>query len=88
MPVFVTFLRTKWIQSSVATIYNAKLFSSFNDCFIHSYTRVTGDVQLPTKFANKGDPKSTDVMASNTDNFVGGEREGLIAKICWCQTLE
>lgn len=88
MPVFVTFLSTEWIQSSVATIYNAKLFSSFNDCLIHSHTWVIGDVQLPTKFTNKSNPKSTDVMASNIDDFVSGEREGLIAKICWRQTLE
>lgn len=45
-------------------------------------------MQLPAKFTNKSDPQSTYIMASNTDDFVRGERECLIAEICWGQALE
>ena len=45
-------------------------------------------MQFPTKFTNKSDSQGTNIMASNIDDFVCGERKCLIAEICRGQALK
>merc|ERR1711962_417951 len=75
VPVGVALLDAETVDGAIASVHHAKLFASLSEGEINRNATLAGNVQFPTKLANKADPQSSHLMSGNLDHLVRGERE-------------